>query len=39
VLYSEKEPDKGDTRTVDPALVQRVWQEFAPYRAGGSVPR
>ena len=31
-LYSEKEPDKADTRVVDPKLVQQVWQDFAPYR-------
>ena len=35
VLYSEKEPDKADTRIVDPGLVQRVWQDFASYRAPG----
>ena len=33
VLYSEKEPDKGDTRVVDPKIVQQVWDDFAPYRA------
>jgi len=32
VMYSEKEPEKGDTRVVDPAIVQQVWQDFAPYR-------
>jgi hypothetical protein len=32
VLYSEKEPEKGDTRLVDPKVLQRVWQDFAPYR-------
>jgi hypothetical protein len=32
VLYSEKEPDKGDTRVVDPKLIQQVWQDFTPYR-------
>jgi S1-C subfamily serine protease len=31
-LYSEKEPDKADTRAVDPKLVQQIWQDFAPYR-------
>jgi hypothetical protein len=34
VLYSEKEPEKGDTRVVDPGVVQQIWQDFAPYRAG-----
>jgi S1-C subfamily serine protease len=33
VLYSEKEPQKGDTREVDPKMLQQVWQDFAPYRA------
>ena len=33
VLYSEKEPSKGDTRVVDPRVLQQVWQDFAPYRA------
>jgi hypothetical protein len=33
VLYSEKEPEKADTRVVDPNLIQQIWQDFAPYRA------
>jgi hypothetical protein len=33
VLYSEKEPEKGDTRVVDPSVVEQIWQDFAPYRA------
>jgi len=33
VLYSEKEPEKGDTREVDPRVLQQIWQDFAPYRA------
>ncbi len=33
VLYSEKEPQKGDPRVVDPKVVQQIWQDFAPYRA------
>jgi S1-C subfamily serine protease len=33
VLYSEKEPEKGDTRVVDPNVVQQIWQDFAPYRS------
>ena len=32
VLYSEKEPEKGETRIVDPNVVQQIWQDFAPYR-------
>jgi len=33
VLYSEKEPEKGETRVVDPGVVQQFWQDFAPHRA------
>ncbi|MGQ0737154.1 MAG: trypsin-like peptidase domain-containing protein [Acidobacteriota bacterium] len=33
VLYSEKAPEKGDTRVVDPKLLEQIWQDFAPYRA------
>ena len=33
VLFSEKEPEKADSRTVDPQLIERVWQDFAPFRA------
>ena len=32
VLYSEKEPAKGDTRVVDAKVLQQIWQDFAPYR-------
>jgi S1-C subfamily serine protease len=32
VLYSEKEPDKADTRVVDPRVIEQIWQDFAPYR-------
>ena len=32
MLYSEKEPGKPDTRTVDPQLLERIGQDFAPYR-------
>jgi hypothetical protein len=35
VLYSEKEPEKGDARVVDPRVVQQIWQDFALYRAAG----
>ena len=33
VLYSEKEPEKQETRAVDRQLIERIWQDFAPYRA------
>lgn len=32
MVYSEKEPDQADTRTVDPKVVQQIWQDFAPLR-------
>src|SRR4029077_20939138 len=32
VMFSEKEPDKQDSRTVDPQVIERIWQDFAPYR-------
>src|SRR6266487_1507543 len=38
VLYSEKEPEKGDTREVDPKVLQQIWLDFAPYRAKGTAP-
>jgi hypothetical protein len=33
VVYSEKEPQKGDTLTIDAKVVEQIWQDFAPYRA------
>ena len=33
VLFSEKSPDTGDARDVDPKLLRQVWQDFEPYRA------
>ena len=32
VLYSEKEPEKGNSRVVDPKVIQQIWRDFAPYR-------
>jgi hypothetical protein len=32
VLYSQKQPEKADTRAVDARMVQRIWDDFAPYR-------
>jgi hypothetical protein len=32
-LYSEKAPDKADTLVVDPKVIDRIWQDFAPWRA------
>jgi hypothetical protein len=29
VLYSEKEPEKADTRVVDAAVLQQIWRDFA----------
>jgi S1-C subfamily serine protease len=33
-FYSEKEPDKGDAKVVDAKVVQQIWDDFEPYRAG-----
>ena len=33
VLSSEKKPQQQDTLTVDPHVIERIWQDFAPYRA------
>lgn len=32
-LYSEKAPDKADSLVVDPTVIERVWADFAPWRA------
>ena len=32
MVYSEKEPEKGDAEVVDAKVVQQVWQDFAAYR-------
>jgi hypothetical protein len=32
VLYSEKEPERGDEKVIAPTVIQQVWQDFAPYR-------
>ena len=32
-LYSQKAPTKPDTRVVDAAILEQIWQDFAPYRA------
>ena len=34
-FYSEARPDKADVLTVDRPIVERIWQDFAPYRAEG----
>jgi S1-C subfamily serine protease len=28
VLFSEKEPEKGDTRVVDPQILRQIWRDF-----------
>jgi len=32
VLSSQKQPEKADTRAIDPGMVQRIWDDFARYR-------
>jgi hypothetical protein len=29
-VYSESDPDKGDTRIVDPKVLQQITRDFAP---------
>jgi hypothetical protein len=29
-VYSENDPDKGDTRVVDPNVLQQITRDFAP---------
>ena len=33
VLYSEKEPEKPDSRAIDPDMIERIWQNFAAARS------
>jgi hypothetical protein len=33
IVYSEKEPQKGDTRVVDAKMIQQIWDDFAAFRA------
>lgn len=40
VLFSDKDPDKGDSRVVEPGILRRIRDDFAPYRTGAAeVPR
>ena len=40
VLFSDKDPDKGDSRVLEPGILRRIWDDFAPYRTGAAeVPR
>ncbi len=32
VVYSEKDPERGETQVIEPRIVQQIWQDFAPYR-------
>lgn len=32
-IFSQKDGGKGETRTVDPKIVEQFWNDFAPYRA------
>jgi len=38
VLYSEKDPKKQDAITVDRQVIDRIWQDFASYRALAAAP-
>jgi S1-C subfamily serine protease len=30
-LFSDKDPEKGDTRVIDPKILQQIWQDFASW--------
>ena len=32
-FYSEKAPETGDSKAVDPKVLQQIWDDFEPYRA------
>ena len=32
VLYSAAGPEQGDSRVVDPKILEQIWQDFEPYR-------
>lgn len=32
-IFSQKDPAKGETRTIDAKLVEQFWRDFEPYRA------
>jgi S1-C subfamily serine protease len=32
-LFSDKAPEKGDTRVIDAKLLEQIWDDFAPFRA------
>lgn len=34
-LFSDKAPDKGDTRVIDAKLLAQIWADFAPFRSAG----
>jgi hypothetical protein len=37
-LFSEKEPNKAaESKTVSPQLIQRIWDDFAPFRTAVTV--
>jgi hypothetical protein len=33
VVYSEKEPERGETQLIDPGVLERITQDFALYKA------
>ncbi len=31
-LYGDDDPERGDAKTVEPAVVRQIWDDFAPHR-------
>jgi len=38
MLFSEKEPNKSEVKVLSPKLVQKLWDDFAAYRARSPRP-
>jgi hypothetical protein len=32
-LFSDKSPEKGDTRVIDPKILEQIWRDFAVQHA------
>jgi hypothetical protein len=37
-VYSEKAPDKPELATIDPKVLQQIWDDLAPYRSPATRP-
>jgi hypothetical protein len=37
-IFSEKDPNSPESKSVDAATVQRVWNDFGPFRQAHLAP-